>query len=674
MRLSITRRLEPNPGKAIFIRTSILDLPPDPLSRKLTTNPQHKSTAALCTVMVWKLDQISAIQRGIPIRGVLKLSASGHGTIQNPELEASLATQNLQVRDQSVSNLNAHVTVENQHANVAAQAEIDQGQVAAKGVVELTGRRYSTASVDVTALPLTPVLANFFPRQSSDWKGQTEIHLTAQGPLRDPTQMQAHLEIPTLEVSYGGAQIALAHSLTADYHEGTVTVAPTEIQGPGTNLTFQGDMPLRGGAPHAASVNGTVDLAALQKFAPGIRSSGRIDIHLKSQGTFVQPGIQGQLRVTDATFSSDTVPVGIEALKSRKSIFPGNRADIAEFAATAGGGSLTAQGFVTYGRETAFNLGLGAKSVRVRYPEGLRSILSGQLYLAGGPHHSNLTGRVVLGSIFLHPSISIYPLLPVNLSQNSSAAAPSEFASDMKLNVAVQSADSLNLASSKVSVAGTANLNVTGTLAIPVVLGRIALTSGDVFFLGKRFEIQNGTIEFANSVRTEPVVTLYVKTTIDQYNIALNLSGPVSTRLTTHYTLWSRAPPPADIIHLLAFGTTTAEAASTPTSPATSSAESVLAEGVSSQVAGNIENFTGISQVSIIDPLATNSQGSNPGSQVAIQERVTGSVLLTISTDVNSTQNQLIELQYQLSPRTSVTVLRDQYGGYGIYIRLHKLF
>lgn len=43
-------------------------------------------------------------------------------------------------------------------------------------------------------------------------------------------------------------------------------------------------------------------------------------------------------------------------------------------------------------------------------------------------------------------------------------------------------------------------------------------------------------------------------------------------------------------------------------------------------------------------------------------------------TDVNSTQNQLIEVQYQLNQRTSVTVLRDQYGGYGIDVRLHKAF
>jgi len=31
-------------------------------------------------------------------------------------------------------------------------------------------------------------------------------------------------------------------------------------------------------------------------------------------------------------------------------------------------------------------------------------------------------------------------------------------------------------------------------------------------------------------------------------------------------------------------------------------------------------------------------------------------------------------LQYQVNKKTSVTVLRDQYGGYGIDVRLHKVF
>ena len=255
-------------------------------------------------------------------------------------------------------------------------------------------------------------------------------------------------------------------------------------------------------------------------------------------------------------------------------------------------------------------------------------------------------------------------------SEDSTGSAPSKFERNMKLRVAVQSAQELNLASSKLSMGGSANLNLTGTLAQPVLLGRISLTGGEVFFLGKRFQVQSGTIEFANPARTEPDLRLYITTTVEQYNVTLNLSGPMD-RLRTNYTS-EPSLPPADIVHLLAFGNTSEEAAAAPSSSAAMGAESVLAQGVSSQVAGKLENVTGVSQLTI-DPLALNSQG-NPGAQVAIQERVTGSLLLTFSTDVTSTQSQTVELQYDLDKRTSVTVLRDQNGGYGIELRVHKVF
>jgi translocation and assembly module TamB len=240
----------------------------------------------------------------------------------------------------------------------------------------------------------------------------------------------------------------------------------------------------------------------------------------------------------------------------------------------------------------------------------------------------------------------------------------------MRLGVAVQSLQDINLANSQVSLGGSASVNIVGTLAQPVVLGRISLTSGDVFFLGKRFEVQSGTIEFANPARTEPVLRIYMTTTIEQYNVTLNLTGSMD-RLRTNYTS-DPALPPADIIHLLAFGNTTAEAASAPSQSAAMGAESVLAQGVGSQVAGKLQNLTGLSQVTI-DPLATDTSG-DPGAQVSIQERVTGSLLFTFSTNVTTTQGQTVQLQYDLNKRVSVTVLRDQNGGYGLDLRWHKVF
>ena len=128
----------------------------------------------------------------------------------------------------------------------------------------------------------------------------------------------------------------------------------------------------------------------------------------------------------------------------------------------------------------------------------------------------------------------------------------------------------------------------------------------------------------------------------------------------------------ADIIHLLAFGNTTAEAASAAPATATQNAEAVLAQGVSSPLTGKLQSLTGISQLSI-DPLATNAYG-DPGAEIAIQQRVTGSLLFTFSTNVTTTQNQAASLRYDINKGLSVTILRDQNGGYGVDVRVHKAF
>ena len=68
-----------------------------------------------------------------------------------------------------------------------------------------------------------------------------------------------------------------------------------------------------------------------------------------------------------------------------------------------------------------------------------------------------------------------------------------------------------NLASNKVSMGEAGRISTSRkTLAQPVLLGRIdSLTGGEIFFLGKRFQVQSGTIEFGNPARTEPVLRLY---------------------------------------------------------------------------------------------------------------------------------------------------------------------
>ena len=638
------------------------------LTAGLTYQPKSQSYDLNMRAAGLKLDQLESVQaRDLGLAGSVTLAVDGHGTIKKPQLAANFQIPTLGIRDQTLSDVQAQLNIANERADFALSSSAEQGSIQAKGDVGLQGEYPATVSLDVRAIPVAVVLARYLPRNQKI-QGHTELHANLSGPLRDPYAITAQLEIPTLDISYQAAKLALVRPLRLNYRNGVATLEQAELKGTGTSLSVKGIIPVKAVVPLNLSANGTVDLSLLQAFASGVRSSGRVNLDVSARGDFTHPAMQGEIDIVNAVVSTEKIPISFEGMNGQIKI-SGNRLEIAQLSGAAGGGIVSARGFFTYGDQANFDLGLDAKSVRIRYPEGIRSILSGNLALTGSPASSQLTGRVLIDRLSFSQQFDLATLLG-QFSTDTPATTSSPFEQNMKLKVAVATADDINLASSKVSMGGAANLSLTGTMAFPVVLGRATLTSGEMFFLGKRYEIQSGTIGFANPTRTVPVVNLYVKTTVQQYNITLNFVGPLD-RLRTNYT--SDPPlPPADIINLVAFGKTSEQAATSPSTPATLGAESVLAQGAASQLSGKLERLTGISQLTI-DPLAGNSQ-SNPGAQVAIQQRVTGNILLTFSTDVTSTQNQAIQVQYQVTKNVSVSALRDQYGGYAADVRIHKAF
>ena len=101
---------------------------------------------------------------------------------------------------------------------------------------------------------------------------------------------------------------------------------------------------------------------------------------------------------------SDTSPLGIEGVNGQINM-AGRRFEIANLTGKAGGGDVSAQGFLVYGSPSNFDLSVKTNSVRLRYPEGLRSVLNSDLHLAGTTSGSSLTGRVVVYGLLVHPTI-----------------------------------------------------------------------------------------------------------------------------------------------------------------------------------------------------------------------------------------------------------------------------
>ena len=229
----------------------------------------------------------------------------------------------------------------------------------------------------------------------------------------------------------------------------------------------------------------------------------------------------------------------------------------------------------------------------------------------------------------------------------------------------MQSKNNLNATSSQVSMAGSANLNVIGTAANPVIIGRADLDSGELFYRNVRYQLQRGIITFEDPNQTSPVLDVSVSTILEQYNLTLNLRGPFD-RLTTSYT----SDPPlatADIINLIALGKTTSESAAS-----SQSTDSMIASQAASQLSGGIQKLAGISSLQINPLLGGNSQ--NPSAQVALQQRVTKNFLFTFSTDVSQPGQEIVQGDYQINQKWSVSVARDQLGGVSVDGRYHTKF
>jgi translocation and assembly module TamB len=221
------------------------------------------------------------------------------------------------------------------------------------------------------------------------------------------------------------------------------------------------------------------------------------------------------------------------------------------------------------------------------------------------------------------------------------------------------------------SIDGNANLQIRGTAAEPVILGRINLSGGDVILSGNRYVLTGGTIQFINPSQTQPILNVGLTTNIKEYKIDLHFRGPAD-QLRTQYSS-DPALPPADIINLLAFGQTT-EASAANSTPMNQQAEGLVASQVSSEVTNRVSKAEGISQLSISPVLAGGTAAGPPGANLTIQQRVTGNLFVNFSTNVATTQGQTIQGQYQVSPHVTVSATRDPNGGFAVDTLIKKSF
>lgn len=626
--------------------------------------PKTKAYTFRLNAPAMSLQNLEHVQgRNLDLTGTVNISARGQGTVDNPQMTAEVQLPELRVRQTSLTGIKAQLNVANQRANLVLSSDVNQAHIESHGSVSLARGHYAEVSIDTNQVPLDPFLVMYAPNLPQGFQGETELHATLKGPLDDKSQVEAHVTVSTLRASYQKLEIEGAGPIRADYSHSVVTFQPAEIHGTGTSLHWQGTVPLTGSAPMSLTANGSVDVRVLEIIRPDIKSAGSLALDIRSSGSAKNPTVAGKIHLQDVALATADAPLGVEKLTGDLGV-DSKEVQINGLTCQVGGGQVTVGGSIGLRPELRFNVALQGQSVRLRYPEGVRTVLDSNVSFTGTKEASALTGRVLINSLSFTPDFDLNEF--VNQFSGTSVPPTGQgFADNVKLQVGVQSTQNLNAVSSQVSLGGAANLQLIGTAANPVIVGRADVTSGELFFRNNRYKVERGLVTFDNPIQTEPFVNLAVTTTIQQYNLTITLKGPIDKLETTYVS-----DPPlatADVINLIASGQTTQEASASNAGP-----DSILAGQVASQVTGNIQKLAGISSLQIDPLIGGNNQ--NPSARVAVQQRVTRNLLFTFSTDVTQPGTEVIQGDYQINRRWSVSVARDQQGGVSVDGQYHTKF
>jgi translocation and assembly module TamB len=613
------------------------------------------------------LEAIDKIQMArLPVGGRLNLQAHGQGPLRAPELHATLRLIDLKLGNDVVGSFDGKVDSDGRHLSATIDSAMTSGRLAGKVDIGLEGDYPVSAEVTAERIDFNPFLVSALHLSRLYGHSLVDGHFAVAGFGARTETLAVEANLSRLTFDFENVKLENVGPVRLTYRRDEVRVEQASLRGTDTDFHVSGSARFAGDQALNLRMDGAVSLQLLTGFLPQLAATGRAQINAAVGGTMATPRFNGKVHIEGASMRYGDFPAGLSNVAGDFN-FDANRMVFDNVVAETGGGHLTIGGAVAYG-EGPLNYVLNARSdqVRIRYPVGMSWLMGGTLRLSGNAQASTLSGRLVVDRLLMAEGFDLGSFMVSAKEPATGPSTTSSFLQNLQFDIQAESSPDSRMEWTGARLLTDASLRLRGTWEHPILLGHIHLLSGEMRFRGNQYTIARGDINFANPFRLDPVLNVEATTTIRQYEVTLDFTGPAS-RLTLAY----RSDPPlpsSDIIELLALGQTGEEsAARTATGQnAGLGASALLSEAISSQLGGRIQRLFGISHFSVGPSVATLNTQQNSIASVTIEQQVTRGLVITYITDVTTTQYQVIQIEYTINREFSVVALRDENGTFGL--------
>ncbi len=445
-----------------------------------------------------------------------------------------------------------------------------------------------------------------------------------------------------------------------------------------TNIEATGGIPFDPQSPADLAIKGSVNLAILQLYNADLLARGNAIVQATVRGSLRDPQMNGRMELKNASLYLADLPNGIDSANG-SIVFDRNRATIEKLSAETGGGKIFFAGFVELRDILTYRLQAEAQQVRVRYPEDTSSTFNAKLALNGTSDASTLSGSITLTRAAFNPRSDLGGLIALAAKPVPASATPNEYLRGMQFDVRIDSGPNFEFQTSLTrDVEAEIELRLRGTPIRPVLLGTVSVNQGEIQVFGNRYTVDRGDIRFLNPIKIEPTFDMDLETKARGIIVNISFSGTLQ-KLNVNY---SSDPPlqSREIVALLASGRdpTGLNSSTSPSQLAAASGNSLdtgsglLGQALTAQLSSRIQRFFGASRVKI-DPTVTGVDNL-PQARLTLEQQVTKEITLTYITNLNRTQEQVVQFEWDFSAHWSAIAVRQDNGLFGIDFQFRKRF
>lgn len=420
-----------------------------------------------------------------------------------------------------------------------------------------------------------------------------------------------------------------------------------------------------------------LDLSLFSGFIPGVKKfSGIANSSLTLSGAISDPEVNGNLNVRELAFQ----PALLDSPFTRgvvKINFKGKTILVDSLLLHFDQGTIFTRGDVSYERGSfaKLNMKTTLKNISFKQPNVFYvKVDSAQIDYAKKKEYYELGGTVNLGKTGVVYNVDVKTIINMLETAHTPVQRPSEIMQQTRLNIRIiQDGDFMvdnNLAKMNLNE----DLTVIGNLASPNVTGRVSIKKGYVLYLDRKFDVQQGTFDFINPNKINPVINLTAQSTVKNYQemqqtsyvITFSVTGPADQ---AKINLSSEpALSQTDILALLTLGATTEQLAGTSPSgegPSTSTIlenrlESLSSYTLSGMVTRRVGNLLGLQQLTIEGNIFNLNSPQTP--MLIASKSISENVTITYRTSFGSLNEQSVQLNYRVSNHFSVQGQTDQQG------------